>query len=80
MQELADKYIQDHGVTFILQAVDEDGEVIVQETSNLSFDDVSSYSWQLDQAFYKVVQDNEEARTDLAHAVEEDEAIQDKSY
>lgn len=64
MQQAIENYIERNEVTFKLQAVNGDGEVLLQETSSLSFDDVSSYSYQLDAAFLKLVQESEEGKDD----------------
>jgi len=64
MQDIIDKYIETNGITFRLQAVNEDGDVLVQQTSGQSFDDVSASSWQLDQAFHKMAMEAEEAKND----------------
>lgn len=64
LQEIIDKYIEDNEITFVLQAVNGDGEVIVKAESSQSFDDVSGHSWQLDQAFNKVVMEAEESKDD----------------
>lgn len=80
LQELIDKYIQDNEVTFILQAVNGDGEVLVKAESSQSFDDVSSESWQLDQAFNKIVMESEEGRDDDLHDAVVMNELDERSY
>lgn len=48
MEELIQQYHEDNGITYIMQAVNNDGDVIVKYESDFSFDDVSGFSSQGD--------------------------------
>ncbi len=80
MQEATEQYIERNDVTFELRAINGDGEVLLHETSNISFGDVADLSTLLDERFEKIVQEAEESRQDLDEAVETDTLIQDRSY
>jgi len=73
-------YINRNGITFKLQAVNGDGEIVLQETSSLSFDDVSAYSALLDERFENIVRASAESKDDDLVNAEIDEAKMDKSY
>ena len=74
LQETVNQYMERNEVTFILQAVNGDGEVLVKAESTLSFDDVSDNAWQLDQAFNKLAVEAEESKDDdLVNAEVKDE-------
>lgn len=67
-------YIDQNGITFRLQAINEDGEIILQETSTLSFDDVAAYSGLLDNRFEALVLEAEESKDDDLVDAEVDES------
>lgn len=58
MEEAVEKYIEQKGIKFELRAVDEDGEVIMVESSDQSFDDVAGFSGLLDERFMQLVAGN----------------------
>lgn len=57
MEELIQQYHEDNGITYIMQAVNSDGDVIVKYESELSFDDVASYSAVADEYIEKYIID-----------------------
>lgn len=62
MEQAIEHYIKQNGIVFELRAINGDGEVILQETSEQSFDDVASLSGLLDERFDKlVINDAEDA-------------------
>jgi hypothetical protein len=74
MQEATEQYIERNGVKFTLTAINEDGEVLLQASSQISFDDVASESYILDEAFQKLVIEAEESKDDAYNdAVVKDE-------
>lgn len=74
MQEATEQYIERNGVKFTLMAINEDGEVLLQASSQISFDDVASESYILDEAFQKLVIEAEESKDDAYNdAVVKDE-------
>lgn len=80
MEQLVQEYIELNGVTFELRAINEDGEVLLKETSSLSFDDVADSAWQLDSAFLKLVQEANESRNDDLVDAEVNSTLDERSY
>lgn len=64
MENIRYNYIRRNGITFELRAVNGDGEEILKETSQISFDDVSSFSGLLDDRFENMVVESEDAKND----------------
>lgn len=62
--ELIDKYIRENNITFELRAINDDGEVIVKQTSTISFDDVAAYAMLCDDMFEKIALESFEDRNE----------------
>lgn len=57
MEELVQKYHDEHEVVYEMRAI-VDGEVVIKYSSPVGFDDVSSYAWKADQAMYAHITDH----------------------
>lgn len=64
LNEAVENYIARHKITFVMQAGDDDGEVILKETSKQSFNDVAMFASLLDDRLENMVIDDENARSD----------------
>ena len=62
--ELIDQYIKENNITFELRAINDDGEVILKQTSTISFDDVASYAMLCDDKFEKIALESFEDRNE----------------
>lgn len=75
--EQLEAYIEKFGIEFKLSAVNVDGDVILEETSTISFGDVADFATLLDERFEKlVISDLEHEESMLAN----DRIDEDRSF
>lgn len=79
MNDIIETFIENNDVTFKLVAI-VNGEEVVKYESDYSFDDVSGFSDQADEAFNNYVIQQAADLIDYRESMEADELIQDRSY
>ena len=66
--EILDKFNKQNDVTYVLQAVNGDGEVLASFTSKVSADDVTGFSALLEQKLFELASNDAEDDEDFSEA------------